>query len=103
MPDHVHVLACGASLDADARAFMAHFKQLTGFQHQRRFNRPLWQPGYHDRILRNDESTEAVARYILENPVRARLARQIGEYPHAGSDVYDTEALLTAWDNQGHP
>jgi REP-associated tyrosine transposase len=100
MPDHVHILVCGVSLQADLPAFMTHFKKITGFNYSQRFKRRLWQPGYHDRILRDDESTEGVARYILENPVRAGLARQIGKYPNAGSDLYDLRALLTAWDKQ---
>jgi REP element-mobilizing transposase RayT len=98
MPDHLHLLVYGTSPDADLPAFMIHFKKLTGFEHMRRLKRPLWQKRYHDRILRDDESTEAVARYILANPIRAGLARDVGEFPHAGSDLYDTRALMTAWE-----
>ena len=87
MPDHVHFLVYGTSLQADLPAFMTQFKKVTGFDYSQRFKCRLWQPGYYDRILRDDESTEATARYILENPVRAGLARQIGEYRHAGSDL----------------
>jgi REP element-mobilizing transposase RayT len=100
MPDHVHLLVYGTSLDADLRALVVHFKKLTGFEYSQRAGRRLWQAGYHDRVLRDDESTEAVARYVLENPVRAGLAREIGEYPHAGSDMYDAKASLSAWDKQ---
>jgi putative transposase len=100
MPDHVHLLTYGTSIQSDLPAFVTHFKKLTGFAYSRRFGRRLWQPGYYDRILRDDESTEATARYIFENPIRAGLARQIGEYPFAGSDLYDTRAMLTAWDRQ---
>jgi REP-associated tyrosine transposase len=100
MPDHVHLLVYGTSAQADLQAFMKHFKKVTGFEYSQRFKRRLWQPGYHDRIMRNDESTEATARYILENPVRAGLAQQLGEYPYAGSDLYDTQAFVTAWDKQ---
>jgi putative transposase len=99
-PIHLHLLVYGTSLDADLQAFMIHFKKVTGFEYSKRFKRRLWQSGYHDRILRDDESTEATARYILENPVRAGLAHQIGEYPFAGSDLYDVRAILTAWDRQ---
>jgi hypothetical protein len=56
--------------------------------------------GIDDRILRDDEATTAVARYVLENPVRAGLARRVGEYPFAGSDVYDLRGLLTLWEEQ---
>ncbi len=43
----------------------------------------------------------AVARYILENPVRAGLARTVDEYPHVGSEVWSIAEMLTAWDTQG--
>jgi REP-associated tyrosine transposase len=100
MPDHVHILVHGTSLQADLPTFMIHFKKITAFEYSQQFKRRLWQPGYHDRILRDDESTEAIARYILENPVRAGLTHQIGEYPYAGSDLYDAHAILSAWDKQ---
>ena len=100
MPDHVHLLVYGTSLCADLRAFVVHFKKLTGFEYSQGTGRRLWQSGYHDRVLRDDESTEAVARYVLENPVRAGLTREIGEYPHAGSDLYDARAILSVWDKQ---
>ena len=98
MPDHVHMLVTAQSERADLPEFVRRFKQLTGFAHRQRHGEPLWQPGYHDRILRDDESTEDVTRYIMENPVRAGLAQELFEYPFAGSDVYDTAALLSAWE-----
>ena len=82
------------------RAFVKRFKQLTGFAYKKTHGTPLWQPGYHDRVLRDDEATEAVVRYVLENPILSRLSRTIGEYAFAGSDVYDLQALLTAWERQ---
>jgi hypothetical protein len=57
----------------------------------------LWQEGFHERVLRSDESTEAAMRYVLENPVRAGLTRAIGDYPFARSGVYDRKALLDLW------
>jgi putative transposase len=100
MPDHLHLLVYGTSPDADFLAFVIHFKKLTGFEYSQRFRRRLWQPGYYDRILRDDESTEGMARYVLENPVRGGLARTLGEYPYAGSDLYDLKGMLMAWDRQ---
>lgn len=89
MPDHAHVLTYGNSLQADLRAFMIHFKKLTGFHYSRTKGRKLWQPGYYERILRDEESTEGVARYIFENPIRAGLTLTLGEYPYAGSEMFD--------------
>lgn len=42
---------------------------------------PIWQKGYHDRAIRQDEDLRAVARYVVANPLRAGLAQHIGEYP----------------------
>jgi REP element-mobilizing transposase RayT len=100
MPDHVHVLAEAESQRSDFPAFVKRFKQTTGFAYRRETGEPLWQPGFHERVLRNDEATEAVVRYVLENPIRARLSTELGEYPFAGSGKYDCEALKTAWDRQ---
>jgi len=100
MPDHVHLLVSGATEAADLRAFVIDFKQVTGFEYRQRYGRHLWQPGYFDRILRDDESTEAAARYVLENPIRAGLASRLGEYRLAGSDIYDLSGLLTAWNRR---
>ena len=89
MPDHLHVLAYGSSLTADLPTFINHFKKVTGFTYKQRTGRRLWQPGYYDRILRDDEGTESVARYIFENPIRAGITKTIGEYRFAGSDLFD--------------
>ena len=96
MPDHVHLLVYGTSERADLRAFVVHFKKLTGFEYARRVGRCLWQPGYYDRVLRDEESTETIARYVLGNPIRAGLARHPREYPFAGSDLYDARAILSS-------
>ena len=97
MPDHLHALVEAKSERSDFEALMKRFKQMTGFAYKKATGNALWQPGYHERILRDDEASEAVARYILENPIRAGLSKELGEYPYAWSDVYDLESLLTAW------
>ena len=89
MPNHAHVLAYGTSLKADLRAFVIDFKKRTAHAHSKRMNAKLWQSGYYEHVLRDDEATEAVARYIFENPIRAGLTKTVGEYPYAGSDLFD--------------
>jgi len=100
MPNHVHLLVHAKSERADFPAFMKHFKQLTGFAYKHQTRQRLWQIGYHDRILRDDESIETVARYIIENPIRAGLTTALGEYPYAWSDVYDLAALFEDWEQR---
>jgi REP element-mobilizing transposase RayT len=83
MPDHVHVLIRAVANDADLPRFVSRWKQATGFAHLRARGNRLWQPGYFERVLRREELTASVARYIVANPVRAGLTRNVGEYPHA--------------------
>ena len=42
----------------------------------------IWQRGFHDRALRQDDNVRDIARYIIANPLRAGLSKSIGEYPH---------------------
>lgn len=98
MPDHLHALLSGETPSADFREFVRCFKQVSAFDYRRASSRPRWQPGYHERILRDDDATVAVVKYILENPVRAGLAGVVGEYPFAGSDRYHSAELLMAYD-----
>jgi hypothetical protein len=46
--------------------------------------------------LRNDEATLVVARYILENPLRAGLVARIEDYRFAGSRLYSLAETLAA-------
>jgi hypothetical protein len=46
--------------------------------------------------LRDDESTLATARYILENPVRAKFVIRPEDYPFLGSRTHKIAELLEA-------
>jgi putative transposase len=89
MPDHVHIVVEALEETADLRRFVKAFKQRSGFEHRRRTGGPLRQSGYYDRVLRNDESTEAVVRCVWNNPVRRGLVRQVADWRFSGSDVFD--------------
>ena len=97
MPDHVHLLVEGRVATSDARRFIKLAKQLTEFAHRREWRRPLWQASGWDRVLRREENTWDVIRYILANPVRAALAAEPLDYPHSGSFVYDRSDLMAAF------
>ena len=47
-------------------------------------------------MLRDDEATLGVARYILENPVQAGLVARVEDYAFAGSTVYPLAEILAA-------
>ena len=94
MPDHVHLLIEGQREDADCKQFIARAKQYSGFYYSQQFRHPLWQRYGFERVLRDDEATVVVARYILANPVRAGLVTQVSDYPFLGSCVVSVNEML---------
>lgn len=103
MPDHVHLLVEGLMDNADALSFVHQTKQRSGFAFGREHAGRLWQPSFYDRILRNDDATLSVARYIFENPVRAGLVAEPADYEFSGSSRYELEQILEAvcWQPRG--
>jgi putative transposase len=94
MPDHLHVLVEGADVRSDFREFVRVFKQRSGFVWKQRHGDTLWQRSYFERVLRRDENTVTVARYILANPVRAGLVERAEDYPFLGSGMLTLRDLL---------
>jgi putative transposase len=99
MPDHAHLLVEGYREDADLLAFVHRAKQVTGYEFMERTGGRLWQPSFYDRVLRNEDATISVVRYIFENPVRAGLVGSPEEYPLLGSDRFTVREVLeaTSW------
>ena len=100
MPDHVHLLADGRTEQADLRQYVHQAKQRAGFEFAKKYGTRLWQPSFDDHVLRDDEATLSVARYIIENPVRAGLVRSPLDYPYLGSTQYPIAQVMEAvcWD-----
>lgn len=77
MPDHLHWL-----LQLGERSSLSQvvgtFKSLSS----RRIGESVWQKGFFDYAIRQDEDLPAIARYIIANPLRAGLVDKIGDYPH---------------------
>ncbi|MGV6491083.1 REP-associated tyrosine transposase [Stenotrophomonas rhizophila] len=85
MPDHVHWLMelRRGSLASCMGLLKSRSARLLNLRLGRQGQ--LWQHGYHDHALRDDESLVHAARYVMANPIRAGLSSAIGEYPHAWS------------------
>ncbi len=96
MPDHIHFLVEALEDRSDFRRFCKLAKQRSGSVHARQLGGPLWQEGYYDRVLRNSEDSIGVARYLLNNPVRAGLVATPIDYPYLGSDRWTVEELIEA-------
>ena len=96
MPDHLHVLSEGTADDSDCRRFIKAFKQYSGYYYSQNRGNTLWQRYGFEHVLRDDEVTFQVARYILANPVRAGLAATVEQYPYVGSLVYELSDLISS-------
>ncbi len=102
MPDHLHLLVQSRTEGEDLIDFVKRFKQKTGwwFLHGRETGSlkasatssfaalGLWQKSYYDHVVRSEEGLRAAAEYILGNPVRAGLTREVGDFSFAGSFVW---------------
>jgi putative transposase len=96
MPDHVHLLVQGLTDRANCRRFIACAKQFAGYSYKKAFGGSLWQRYGYERTLRKADPTLSVARYIVENPVRAGLVRCVSDYPFLGSSTYTLNEILDA-------
>jgi putative transposase len=93
MPDHVHLVCQARTAVSDFGAFVHDAKQRSSYAFKRSTAERLWQDGYYDHVLRDEDKLLSVVRYVLSNPVRAGLARAIGEYPFCGSDLYSMDEI----------
>jgi putative transposase len=95
MPDHIHFLVRGEMPDVSFLRFMKVLRQRTAVAYRNLRGECLWQAGYYERVLRPHDDWNAVARYILQNPVRAGLAETEENYPfsylgHSERSIGDT-------------
>jgi len=95
MPDHLHLLIEGEEEDSDFRKFMSVFKQRTNFLFKKTKDEALFQENYYEHVLRKEEDTIQVVRYILNNPVRKELVAEFRDYPFLSSFVYDLKELFS--------
>jgi len=89
MPDHVH-LVLGSSPTCDIVTFVGQFKNLSQRQAWSLVVKcAFWQTSFWDHALRKDEDPRRAVAYVLENPVRKGLSRDVSDYPFAGSWVFE--------------
>jgi putative transposase len=81
MPDHFHVLLTPGEVATLEKAIQM-IKGGSSHQIRERLGMqwPVWQPGFHDRWLRDSQEYRTRRDYILNNSVRARLAESPSEY-----------------------
>jgi putative transposase len=94
MPDHLHLLVEGTADSSDCKQFIARLKQYSGYYYSAAYQQKLWQRYGFEHVLRDDEITMVVAKYILENATRAGLVERVEDYPFVGSTVYSLADLI---------
>ena len=83
MPDHLHwlfQLGKRSSMSAVVGNAKSYSAKLLNERRATRSN--TWQRGFFDRAIRREDDLVSIARYIVANPLRAGLVRQIGDYAH---------------------
>ena len=83
MPDHVHWLMAPKG-DLVLSRCVQKIKSITTrrLRMDGLWTGTVWQRGFHDRALRHDEDLQAMARYVIANPVRAGLVQSVREWPY---------------------
>jgi putative transposase len=86
MPDHYHVLLQLGEITS-LQAVMKRANLILALTVNRTSRRQgaVWQSAYHDHAIRKEECVESVARYLVANPLRAKLVADIGQYPYWGA------------------
>jgi len=82
MPDHLHWLF-QLQNNTHISKVIDQFKSITTVKLNRTLasNQKIWQPNYYDHKLRCDDDLINQARYIIANPLRAKLVERVGDYP----------------------
>jgi hypothetical protein len=64
-----------------------------GYWYRQRTGEYLWQPGYWDRVLRDEDDVLEAVRYIVANPLRAGLVTDLTKYPWVGASRWTIQEL----------
>lgn len=72
MPDHLHALISFPSGESMRACWKRFTSKKTGI---------IWQRDFFDHRIRNDESWQAKADYIRQNPVRKKLVARSEDWP----------------------
>ncbi len=77
MPDHLHwLMQLG-----EAKKLSSLIQQIKSWA-SKAIGKPIWQKGFYDHALRQEEDVKNIARYIVTNPLRANIVSKLNDYPH---------------------
>jgi REP element-mobilizing transposase RayT len=87
MPDHVHLFV-GGHIEFELGRWIGALKQsIMRANDWSKSDGQIWQEGFFDHILRNDDSMSQKWEYVVQNPVRARLVTNPEDWRYQGEIV----------------
>lgn len=88
MPDHIHLFAAFPRDDLALSSWIQSLGTMIGKRLLRvGVQKPHWQEGFFDHLLRNSESYSQKWEHVRMNPVRAQLCRTPEGWPFHGEIV----------------
>lgn len=96
MSNHFHLLV-ETKID-NLSLFMKHINSNYAIYANKKQNRSghFWQGRFYSRYITNDEYYYTLIRYIEQNPIEAKLANTVGEYPYTlGAVIANRQTPIT--------
>ena len=88
MPDHLHLFVAFPPTGITLSQWMQALRSVLGKELLRLgFQKPHWQEGFFDHVLRSAESYAEKWEYVRMNPVRAGLCGKSEDWPYQGEIV----------------
>lgn len=89
MPNHVHLIV-EITPESNLAKFMKQLNLAYLYYYKKKYSYDghLWQGRYKSILISKDEYLIACGRYIESNPVKAKLAKNISNYPWSSYNVY---------------
>ncbi|MEY3808223.1 MAG: hypothetical protein RI893_1199 [Pseudomonadota bacterium] len=82
MPDHLHWLfQLQESQSLSQITQLLKGRSAYKINHYLQRQGSIWDRAFHDHGLRKDEDIKNIARYIVANPLRAKLVKTLNDYP----------------------
>jgi hypothetical protein len=88
MPDHIHLFVAFPATGITLSKWIKSLRSVLGKELLRvGVQKPHWQEGFFDHLLRSSESYSEKWEYVRMNPVRARLCAEPEDWPYQGELV----------------
>jgi len=84
MPDHIHLFATFREQEQISPWIKSLKNSLSKTLRNLEIQAPHWQKGFHDHLMRREESYAAKWTYIRDNPLQKNLVAESSLWPYQG-------------------